>query len=71
MGEFKIKFSKYTLDSLHKESDLFFDWFLKYSLKNKNKNKIKRLLKNELSKVYKKFNAGCLYWSGCYCWISW
>ena len=58
LGKFKIKFSKYTLDSLHKESDLFFDWFLKYSLKNKNKNKnkIKRLLKNELSKVYKTLN---------------
>jgi len=56
LGKFKVKFSKYTSDNLHKESDLFFDWFLKYSLKNKNKGKIKKQLKNELSKVYKKLN---------------
>ena len=29
----KIKFKKYTINNLHKESDLFFDWFLKYNLK--------------------------------------
>ena len=40
----------------HKESDLFFDWYLKYSLKNKNINKIKRLLRKELNLVYKKLN---------------
>ena len=58
LGKFKVKFSKYTLNNLHKESDLFFDWFLRYFLKNKNKNKnkIKRLLRNELSKVYKKLH---------------
>ena len=28
LGKFKVKFLKYTLDNLHKESDLFFDWFL-------------------------------------------
>ena len=56
LGKFKVKLSIYNLDNLHKESDLFFDWFLKYSLKNKNKNKIKILLRNELNKVYKKLN---------------
>lgn len=56
MGKFKIKLSKYSYSHLHKESDLFFDWYLKYSLKKKNINKIKRLLKAELDKVYKKLH---------------
>ena len=56
LGKIKVKFSKYSLDNLHKESDLFFDWYLKYYLKNKNINKIKKILKNELNKVYKKLN---------------
>jgi hypothetical protein len=56
LGKFKIKFSKYTLENLHKESDLFFDWYLKYFLKNKNISKIKRLLRKELNVVYKKLN---------------
>ena len=56
LEKFKVKFPKYTIDNLHKESDLFFDWYLKYFLKNKNISKIKRLLRNELSKVYKKLN---------------
>jgi aminoglycoside/choline kinase family phosphotransferase len=56
LGKFKIKFPKYTLENLHKESDLFFDWYLKYFLKNKNINKIKRLLRKELNVVYKKLN---------------
>ena len=56
LGKFRVKFSKYTLENLHKESDLFFDWYLKYSVKNKNKDKIKILIKNELNKVYKKLN---------------
>ena len=56
LGKFNFKFSKYTLESLHKESDLFFDWYLRYCLKNKNINKIKQLLRAELNKVYKKLN---------------
>ena len=56
LGKFKIKFLKYTLENLHKESDLFFDWYLKYFLKNKNINKIKKLLRKELNLVYKKLN---------------
>ena len=56
LGKFKVKFSKYTLNSLHKESDLFFDWYLRYSLKNKNISKIKKLLRAELNKVYKSLN---------------
>ena len=39
-GKNKIKFSNYTLNNLHKESDLFFDWYLKFTLKKNNLNKI-------------------------------
>ena len=56
LGKIKVKFSKYKLDYLHKESDLFFDWYLKYSLKKKITGKIKRLLRTELDKVYKKLS---------------
>ena len=56
LGKFNFKFQKYTLESLHKESDLFFDWYLRHSLKHKKINKIKKFLKVELNKVYKKLN---------------
>ena len=55
-GKFKVKLQKYTTNNLHKESDLFFDWYLKYSLKKKKTIKIKKLFKNELKKIYKKLN---------------
>jgi len=48
----KIKINKYNLTTLHKESDLFFDWYLKNNTK-KNffyKNQIKK----ELNTLYKK-----------------
>ena len=50
----KIKFIKYSLRQLHKESDLFFDWYLKFTVKNKNLGKIKKILKQELNNIYKK-----------------
>ena len=50
----KIKIPEYTLSNLHKESDLFFDWYLKYFLRNKKIGKIKKILRSELNKVYKK-----------------
>ena len=53
-GKFKVKFLKYSLKNLHKESDLFFDWYLKYFFKKKKNSKIKKLLKAELNKIYKK-----------------
>jgi aminoglycoside/choline kinase family phosphotransferase len=56
IGKFKVKLSKYSYNHLHKESYLFFDWYLKYSLKKKNTEKIKKLLKAELNKVYKKLH---------------
>jgi hypothetical protein len=55
-GTFKVKLSKYLLKTLHKESDLFFDWYLKYSIKKTNTGKIKKLLKAELNKIYKKLH---------------
>ena len=54
IGKIKVELSKYSLNHLHKESDLFFRWYLKYSLKNKKMSKIKKLFKAELNKVYKK-----------------
>ena len=54
LGKFKVKFLKYSLNNLQKESDLFFDWYLKYFLRKKKISKIKRLLRKELYKVYKK-----------------
>ena len=54
LGKYKLKFQKYSLQYLHKESDLFFDWYLKFSSKNLKIGKIKRILKIELNKIYKK-----------------
>ena len=56
IGKFEIKLSKYSSNHLHKESDLVFDWYLKYSLKKKKISKIKKKLRTELNKVYKKLN---------------
>ncbi len=55
-GKLKIKIPSYTLSNLHKESDLFFDWYLKYVLRNKKTSKIKKILRSELNKTYKKLN---------------
>ncbi len=54
LGKHKLKLQKYSLRNLHKESDLFFDWYLKFISKNLEINKIKKILKIELNKVYKK-----------------
>ena len=53
-GKSKIKFIKYSLSELHKEADLFFDWYLKSTIKNKNLKKIKEVLKKELNNIYNK-----------------
>ena len=53
-GRYKIKLQKYSLSNLHKESDLFFDWYLKFFLKRSKISKIKRILKKELNKIFKK-----------------
>ena len=54
LGKFQIKFESYTIKNLHKESDLFFDWYLKYCFKASKLEKIKYTLKKELTKIYKK-----------------
>ena len=54
LGKFKINFQNYSIKNLHKESDLFFDWYLKYCFKSSKIKKIKDIFKNELTKIYKK-----------------
>ena len=54
LGKFKINFQNYSIKNLHKESDLFFDWYLKYCFKSPNLKKIKNIFKKELTKIYKK-----------------
>ena len=52
---YKIKFKKYDIKSLQKESNLFFEWYVKYFSKNKKslqKNKIKKELKRAYTKLY-------------------
>ena len=53
-GKFMVSFQNYTLKHLHKESDLFFDWYLKYYFKISNLHSVKKVLKKELNKIYKK-----------------
>ncbi len=57
----KFKFSKYSLSHLHKESDLFFDWYLRYFSKNLKVRIIKKTIKEELNNIYKKlyFKNNC------------
>jgi len=52
---------KYSIKLLHKESDLFFDWYLPLFIKKKKNTIIKKKLKNILSKLYKKiyFSNSC------------
>tara|TARA_B100001989_G_scaffold251951_1_gene232506 strand:+ start:3049 stop:4011 length:963 start_codon:yes stop_codon:yes gene_type:complete len=50
----KINFQYYDKRKLHEESDLFFDWYLKYLLKKKFKKKVKKKIKKELDKLYSK-----------------
>ena len=45
---------KYSNNYLHKESDLFFDWYLPLFFKKKKVNEIKRNIKKNLIKLYKK-----------------
>ena len=57
----KIKFgpnkyfnlNSYNAATLHKESDLFFDWYLPGVLGKKNSLKYKKIIKKELNKLYK------------------
>jgi len=53
-GKHSIRLKKYSIKNLHKESDLFFEWYLRYFLKESKIKKIKEVIKNELNKIYKK-----------------
>ena len=50
----KIIIKKYNLPELHKESDLFFDWYLKNNSEKKEFKKNKDKIKKELNVLYKK-----------------
>jgi aminoglycoside/choline kinase family phosphotransferase len=50
----KIKINKHNLFELNKESDLFFEWYLKNNGKKKEFKKIKNIIKKELNILYKK-----------------
>ena len=50
----KIKFETYSIKNLHKESDLFFDWYLKLWKNIKKFSIIKSIIKKELNLIYKK-----------------
>ena len=54
LGKNKIKLNNYSISQLHKESDLFFDWYLKLLVKNKNLKKIKKILRQELNNIFLK-----------------
>ena len=53
LGKFKINFQSHSINNLHKESDLFFDWYLKFCTKKVKIKKVKKILKTELNKIYK------------------
>ena len=52
----KIIINKHNLSELHKESDLFFDWYLKNNGKKKEFKKNKNIIKKELNILYKKLH---------------
>ena len=52
--EYKIKINTHNLAALHKESDLFFQWYMKNNSKKKDFIKFKNVIKKELNNLYKK-----------------
>jgi len=52
---------KYSNKTLHKESDLFFDWYSGLFLSRKKNNKIKKKVKKILSKLYNSLNFSNSY----------
>jgi N-acetylmuramate 1-kinase len=61
LKEYKIKINNYNISVLHKESDLFFTWYLNNSSQKKNFSKLKGKIKRELNDLYKKlyFQNSC------------
>ena len=52
----KITIQKYNLNILHKESDLFFDWYLPLLFNKKKTSDIKKSTKKILSNLYNRLN---------------
>jgi len=52
-GEYS-KLENYSVKNLHKESDLFFDWYVPLIMKKNQSIKIKKVLKKKLQILYKK-----------------
>ena len=49
-----LKFDNYNLKNLHKDSDLFLNWYLPGVLGKRKSKKFKKIIKKELHKLYKK-----------------
>ena len=49
-----LNLNSYNTKNLHKESNLFFDWYLYGVLGKKKSSKYKKIIKKELNKLYKK-----------------
>ena len=59
-----VNFKKYSVNELHRESDLFFDWYLQSFIKKKKKlSIIKFKIKNELTYLYKMLHFKNLYFT--------
>jgi aminoglycoside/choline kinase family phosphotransferase len=52
--KYKIKINNHNLFQLHKESDLFFNWYLRYNSKKREFRMYKYKIKKELNSLYKK-----------------
>ena len=52
--KYKIILKNYNIKELHRESDLFFDWYLKNNCKKNNFKNNKTKIKKELNSLYKK-----------------
>ena len=52
----KLNLSIYNLRNLHKESNLFLDWYLPEIIGKKKTNKIKKIIKKELNSLYIQIN---------------
>ena len=52
--KYVIRFENYSINNLHKESDLFFDWYLVSLFKKTKAFKLKKIVKKELNKIYRK-----------------
>ena len=51
---YKVKLDFYNKKNLHKESDLFFDWYLLSMIGKRQTKKYKKIIKRELNKIYDK-----------------